>query len=188
MKLAKVKLINWMNGSNPISKLLFLWVLSHIYKTSISVRWKKKKKLCIRVRACISNLWPAIKYAIISLCSHQRIMSRVCLLIRFVVLLAVPAAAWKFKILGLDEDRILITRIAVYGVRAFLAVPRLYNEQPYTLIEVPWPERSLYTIYSPKAFPSGQAQVCLHLQSLPTSAEFASWIGLLDGYPMYNLP
>lgn len=96
---------------------------------------------------------------IILLCVRRKTMSRLCLLIELIVLF-VPALAWKFKILGLDEDQIIITRIAVYGMRAFLAIPRVYNEQPYTLVEVPWPEKSFYTIYSPKPFPSGQAQVC----------------------------
>ncbi len=83
---------------------------------------------------------------------------------------------WKFDILGLDENKIRLARIAVYNNRAFIAIPRVYDEQPFTLVEVPWPELSLYTIYHTKPFPAKGVQVTLFHKINQYRDELATFI------------
>lgn len=66
---------------------------------------------------------------------------------------------WKFDILGINETKVELARIAIYNLRGFVAIPRVYDDQPFTVVEIPWPERSIYTIYDTKPFPNSESQV-----------------------------
>lgn len=68
-------------------------------------------------------------------------------------------SCWRLEALGIDESKIEISRIAVYGNRAFVAIPRVDGDQRVTLAELPWPERSLTTSLNTKPFPNLESQV-----------------------------
>lgn len=65
--------------------------------------------------------------------------------------------SWNFGHLGLDEEKISLSRVIVYNMKAFVAIPRTYAGQTVTLAEVPWPEHSM--LFTSKAFPDVESQV-----------------------------
>lgn len=88
------------------------------------------------------------------------------------VLLFQNAICWKLDFLGIDEDKVKFSRIAVYlGHRAFVSIPRVHDEQRVTLVELPWPEYSLSSSYNTKPFPHLESQVSLLILINPI------WIG-----------
>lgn len=86
--------------------------------------------------------------------------SGICVVIMIAVILLISRNTlycWKFSILGLDEDEITLSKVTIYGLRAFVAVPRVHKNQTFTLIEVPWPEHSALSVIRP--FPNPESQV-----------------------------